>query len=85
MNRDERGDIFIYKVDQLTALRWSGSVGGDFSCNCSKLLSHTELFVSSTLPSVADQEEHMVERELPDAINIFPLRNPMANLLNLVE
>ena len=48
---------------------------------------HTRLFVSSPLPYVADQEEHMVERELPDATNILPLSNPMAifNLINSAE
>ena len=36
---------------------------------------------------MADREEHTLERELQDAINILPVRNPMAisNLINPVE
>ena len=52
--------------------------------NC---FSDTGLFVSSALPSVSDQQEHIVECELQDALIILSLRKPMAisNLINTFE
>ena len=88
VDRDERGDGNIYKVDQLTALKcsvaaWEKNLAATVA-NCFR---HTGLFVSSHLLSVDDQDEHTVERELQDAINIIPLRNPMIiyNLINSLE
>ena len=88
MSRDERGHVNIYKVDQLTALKWSVVAWeGISAATVVYCYSHTGLFVSSTLPSVSYQEEHMAGRGLQDAINILTLTNSMvmSNLINSVE
>ena len=59
---DERGDVNIYKVDQLTTLKWSVSAWEEISdATVENYFSHAGIFfVSSSLPSVADHKKHMV-------------------------
>ena len=60
-------------------LKWSVLGWEDIAATIvSNCFSHSGLFVSSHLPSVADLKEHMVERELQDAFNILTFRNLLA-------
>uniref|UniRef100_A0AAV1UP45 HTH CENPB-type domain-containing protein n=1 Tax=Peronospora matthiolae TaxID=2874970 RepID=A0AAV1UP45_9STRA len=84
-DRDERGETNLYKVDQLTAMRWSLAAWSEISsatiANCFR---HTGLMDGPALPTV---EEQRVEQDLVSALERLPLRNPMsiASLLNPAE
>ena len=92
VDQDERGAQNIYKVDQLTAMRWVhvawNAVSAATIANCYR---NTGLCVDGprrdapTIQEVAvDEEERAVERDLMDAIQTLRVRNPMSieTLLN---
>ena len=87
VDRDERGDHNIYKIDQLTAMQWRKAAWEEVSAatvaNCFR---HTSLFEEETQLQV-NEEEQGVEQELLDAMERLPLRirMDMDDLLHSVE
>lgn len=88
VDRDERGETNLYKVDLLTAMRWSKAAWEEISrttiANCFR---HTGLFDAPAESAANDAEEQVVEAELSDTIQRLPLRDPVMveSLLDLVE
>ena len=87
LDRDERNEANIYKVDQLTAMRWSLAAWNEISSstiqNCFRhtglmdiVLSEGQKDVSSEI-SVGLSEEQLVEQQLEAAVKQLPLNNPI--------
>lgn len=86
---EELGARDIYKVDQLTAMRWCKAAWNEISqatiANC---FQHTGLFnPENDIPLVEQEDEMQVNQELLNTIQQLPIYNPMSveALLNPVE
>ena len=81
IDREERGETELYKVDQLTAMHWCRAAWDEVSmetiANC---FQHTGILGTNqeTLPSQADAAEQAVEQELQVCLSQLPLRDPMS-------
>ena len=81
IDRDERGETELYKVDQLTAMRWCHAAWGEVSmetiANCFR---HTGILGTNqeALPPQAGAAEQAVEEELQAYLDQLPLRDPMS-------
>ena len=97
LDQDERNELNLYKVDQLTAMRWSLVAWSDISAttirNCFRHIGLMDGPVTLTKKQEAgtgtagSMEEQLVEQELEAALKRLPLRNSMslAYLLNPEE
>ena len=76
VDRDDRGEENIFKVDQLTAMKWSLAAWKEITpTTISNCFQHTGLFDNGA--SNDDPVEQAVENELVTALNGLLLRNPM--------
>jgi hypothetical protein len=81
IDREECGEAELYKVDQLTAMRWCRAAWGDVSmetiANCFR---RTGILGTNqeALPPQVDAAEQAVEEELQAYLTQLPLREPMS-------
>jgi hypothetical protein len=93
LDRDERGKLDLYKVDQLPAIRWSLAAWDEITTRTiANGFRHTGLFNKDGQQGAAqaeadDLDDQTVGQKLQAAIDQLSLRNPMSidNLLYLVE
>jgi hypothetical protein len=75
VDRDENGEVNLYKVDQLTAMKWSIEAWKDVSATTISNCWNKVDIIGETVPVAAEVDT--VEEELNELIRILDVRDPM--------